>query len=92
MSAQRVFTAADALVGLGLDLAVGAVIGLERGQHRGGVCALRDGLGDEPGSAVADKLTDFLHRARRIAEGRKNVVDAVGKVCQRVQKGSVQIK
>ena len=46
----------------------------------------------QPGSAVAHELADFLHRALGIAKGCKNVVDAVGKVCQRVQKRAVQIE
>ena len=71
---------------------MGAVIGLERRKHRDGVRTLRDSLSNQTGSAVAHELPDFLHRARRIAEGCKNVVDAVGQVCQRIQKRAVQIE
>lgn len=59
---------------------MGAVIGLERRKHRGGVRTLRDGLSNQTGSAVAHELADFLHRALGIAKGCKNVVDAAGKV------------
>ena len=53
---------------------------------------LRDGLSNQTGSAVAHELADFLHRALGITKGCKNVVDAVGKVGQRVQKRAVQIE